>query len=454
MKKELYQYDLYPLVFPVGQATEFTIKPLGYPLTAFSEGYSVAVYSRYLARGQQEECIRRTDIPCAVDEAGFLHFTYTAVTECEHHISLRLNDKPQADLFIYAVEEDLAGRYPLRGDLHTHSCRSDAKQTPAVVCANYRRRGYDFIVLTDHGRYYPSLEAISAFSGLNTALNILPGEEVHLPGTTVHLVNAGGRYSVNGLVPALQQYSETKGDTDKRRLDTTVTPPPIRTMEEYEAEIAAVEEQVKAAGCPANVNSHSYAVCRWAFDRIREAEGLGVWAHFYWADELASAPDPFIYYMMETHPFDAIEALGGAAKVHENGFQAALYYDEYRHGRVHPVVGSTDSHDYTELNPLSAHCCTLVFAEKNERESIIRAVKERYSVAVDTKQPEFRLVGEFRLQRYATFLLENYFPLHDRQAALDGEMLCQYVGGNATKEEVELVSARADKLMKKYIHLK
>lgn len=75
-------------------------------------------------------------------------------------------------------------------------------------------------------------------------------------------------------------------------------------------------------------------------------------------------------------------------------------------------------------------------------------------MAVDTKQPEFRLVGEFRLQRYATFLLENYFPLHDRQAAMDGEMLCQYVHGNATAEEVNGVSSRAEKLMNKYILVK
>jgi hypothetical protein len=43
--------------------------------------------------------------------------------------------------------------------------------------------------------------------------------------------------------------------------------------------------------------------------------------------------------------------------------------------------------------------------------------------------------------------------VHDRQAALDGEMLIQYVGGNATKDEVEAVSVRAERLMKKFVLL-
>ena len=38
-------------------------------------------------------------------------------------------------------------------------------------------------------------------------------------------------------------------------------------------------------------------------------------------------------------------------------------------------------------------------------------------------------------------------------APLDGELMCQYVADNATKEELELISARADRLMKKYIQI-
>ena len=45
-----------------------------------------------------------------------------------------------------------------RGNLHTHSTRSDGILEPAEVCRRYKAEGYDFIALTDHfiGRYdYP-----------------------------------------------------------------------------------------------------------------------------------------------------------------------------------------------------------------------------------------------------------------------------------------------------------
>lgn len=37
-----------------------------------------------------------------------------------------------------------------RGNLHTHSNRSDGALEPAEVCRRYRAEGYDFIALTDH----------------------------------------------------------------------------------------------------------------------------------------------------------------------------------------------------------------------------------------------------------------------------------------------------------------
>ena len=43
----------------------------------------------------------------------------------------------------------LPGRF-YKGNLHTHSTRSDGGLSPEDVCAFYRRMGYDFLSLTDH----------------------------------------------------------------------------------------------------------------------------------------------------------------------------------------------------------------------------------------------------------------------------------------------------------------
>lgn len=48
-----------------------------------------------------------------------------------------------------------------RGNLHTHSTRSDGVLAPEEVCRRYRAEGYDFLALTDHfvGRYgYPIVD--------------------------------------------------------------------------------------------------------------------------------------------------------------------------------------------------------------------------------------------------------------------------------------------------------
>ncbi len=455
MKQVLYDYDIFPMVFPIEKAVNFTVKPLGIH-RAFSGEYKIVVHRMNAgSAGQSFTAWNQTEFLCTPEVDGCLRFTYTADSESEYFVRIYQNNSRIAQLSVYALEHDLAERIPLMGDLHMHTFRSDGRESPAVVCANYRKRGYDFIVITDHERYYPSVEAIRAFEGVKIPMAILPGEEVHLPGTDVHIVNAGGLFSVNGLLPVKRNYIETNGELDGRRADASVTPPDVYSMEDYEKEIDSIEAQLKSGDhpIPENVNSRWYAVCLWGFDKIRQADGLGVFAHPYWLSDLWQISEPFTRYMMEQHPFDAFEVLGGENYYHQNGLQTALYYDEFYKGRIHPIVGSTDSHGSTEHNRNADVCSTIVFAKANERKAIINAIKDRYSVAVDTISKEYRLVGEYRLQKYAAFLMENYFPVHNRQAQMDGEMMYQYSVNNADAAELEPLALRSEKLIQKYICL-
>ena len=88
-----------------------------------------------------------------------------------------------ASFRVYAVADDLFSLQPYKGDLHQHSHHSDGKEAPAYVAAYNRKLGMDFMALTDHHKYAPSLEAIQAFEGLPIDLRIFPGEEVHAPDT-------------------------------------------------------------------------------------------------------------------------------------------------------------------------------------------------------------------------------------------------------------------------------
>lgn len=70
------------------------------------------------------------------------------------------------------------GRF-FRGNLHTHSNRSDGAHPPEEVCRRYRERGYDFMALTDHfiGAYdYPIVDT-RAFR--TNAFTTVLGAEIH-----------------------------------------------------------------------------------------------------------------------------------------------------------------------------------------------------------------------------------------------------------------------------------
>jgi hypothetical protein len=74
------------------------------------------------------------------------------------------------------------GRF-YRGNLHTHSTRSDGAKSPADVAAIYRENGYDFLALTDHflERYgYPIVDTRDYRTDHFTTLI---GAELHGPRT-------------------------------------------------------------------------------------------------------------------------------------------------------------------------------------------------------------------------------------------------------------------------------
>ena len=81
----------------------------------------------------------------------------------------------------------------------------------------------------------------------------------------------------------------------------------------------------------------------------------------------------------------------------------------------------------------------------------MQSVKDRYSVAVDSISKEYRLVGEFRFQKYASFLMENYFPIHDRWAEVDAEIMRRYFFGEETAEVLSSFADRAEAYTAKYI---
>ena len=449
MKQVLYQYDVYPKVFLANAEATVTIQPLGDHVAFKSEMcYTVEILKVNQGKPQTyPERSGRSTCVLSPDADGCIRISVCLEGEGEHYINLYEESakKPFATLSVYSLEADMAGRIPLRGDLHMHTCRSDARECPATVAANYRGNGYDFMVISDHRRYYPSLELIEQIKGL-TDFNIVPGEEVHLPLNDVHYVNFGGSYSINALVTPNCNQEKAGDDLRWRSLDGKAPDP----MTE-EAFTEMIRE--RAAEVPLENESErvSFAVLEWIYEHMRTNGGLGIFPHPYWLCQVMQLPEEYTEFIYRKQPFDAFEVLGGETYYQHNGFQTALYYEMRAKGFDPPVVGSTDSHGSTEHNLKSRICSTIVFAGKNTRESLIEAIKQKYSVAVDTISNEYRLVGDFRWIRYGSFLMEHYFPLHDLAVRAEGYYLNRYFAGDVRAADVlKALKGQIPEMQRKY----
>jgi predicted metal-dependent phosphoesterase TrpH len=92
-----------------------------------------------------------------------------------------------------------------RGNLHTHSTRSDGRLTPEAVCRFYREMGYHFVSITDHfmQRYnYPLTDARACHSADFITLG---GAELHAGETSTgelwHILAAGLPYDFAPNLP-------------------------------------------------------------------------------------------------------------------------------------------------------------------------------------------------------------------------------------------------------------
>ena len=82
-----------------------------------------------------------------------------------------------------------------RGNIHTHSTRSDGKLEPAEVCRHYREAGYDFLCLSDHFLPKYGFPIIDTMPFRTNSFTTILGAEVHAPSNSLgekwHILAAG-----------------------------------------------------------------------------------------------------------------------------------------------------------------------------------------------------------------------------------------------------------------------
>lgn len=425
-RRETRYFDIYPRIVRAGCEATITIRPL-FDHCRWHTGslYEVTVFPAENAVGQVQWDAASPTLCAPTD--GVLRIPYCFSSEQEYVMRIKPAGGEQhrgLEFRLYALEADLFARQPYKGDTHLHSCRSDGRESPAYVAAACRRIGLDFMAITDHRLYAPSLEAARAFAGLTLDLRIYPGEEIHPPDNRVHIVNFGGRFSINELFE---------------------TP-------EYRTGVAAIEAGL--ADFPAGVERYPYASCVWCFDKIRQAGGLGIFCHPYWFYEHRyDLPRTLCDLLFERQPYDALELIGGYHRYESesNSLQVARYCEERARGKRIPIVGASDAHG-CETGELFGWFYTIVFAPTPELSDLIAAIKELYSVAVEALPGEaVRVYGPFRLVKYAHFLIREVLPLHDELCLEEGRLMLEYLAGDTGAADT--LRSLAGRTARLYAHL-
>ncbi len=404
MKNELYFYLALPSVFCVGKKTPITVKPLDSRYAFKTDGaYTVQVLP--LTRNRMKlDLPAMTALPEVKD--GCLYFDWTFDAEEEYFLRIFSGEQRLTQLSVYALNADLYALRPLKGDTHVHSCRSDGRETPEVVAANYRAAGFDFMALTDHRRFEPSLEAIAAYADVKLGMTQMTGEEVHSPKTYLHIVHFGGQYSVNQIF---------RDDEDAFLRDVSWI---MRT-----AKIPFEDEDTR----------YVYASALWCVEQIRKAGGVAILPHPHWISNVFNVPDELTKAFFLDDVFDAFELIGGQS-AHENNFQTQLYYamrEEYMEKRgkrmALPVLGASDSHGTINAGWFNRKY-SVVFAADRQPESILSAIRAGLSCAVEVYEDSsnYTVHGPYRLSRYARFLCENYFPRTQKLCEPDGALMREY----------------------------
>ena len=430
MKSQLVYFDIYPKVVPCRRKTTVHIKPLSKHVRFDLEQY----YVHIIPADERTLDVYHPQYPVLTVKPtdGSIAFNY--VFEREESYTILVADQPVAEnsreawakvrcekFFLYAVEDDLLRLRPYKGNMHVHSFRSDGVEAPEIVAAAYRHAGYDYLAITDHALFEPSLEAIDAYRDVPLNMRLFTGEEVHSPDNLIHIIHFAGDYSINNL------YREQEP--------------------EYRA---AVENNLKTMDIPEGLYAYEIAACKWVFDEAKKTHGLSILCHpnWTWYGAYNIPLKTYKYFMEHKDYYDVLELINGGNEPHENQLQVNAWYN-FGDSQTRPVVvGTDDSHGSVNGKWFDIGN-TYVLSASLEREDLLSSLRGGLCGAVEQYHGQAaRIYGQERIVRYLTFLDMEYFPLHDALCQEEGRLMAAYVNGDGdAKARLTACVGQIDKLL-------
>lgn len=402
-----------PRTLPSNAVCSIRIEPK-YNFTAFNGCYSVTVFPRFEFpySGKRQGAFYEPTIVFAQD--GILKFDYKFENEQEYIIQVKPEKEKGKNVqvvetSVYALADDLYSKKVMKGDLHLHTTFSDGLESPEHRAVQARKTGFDFIAITDHNGFHGSKYLIEKMKHCPHNMVFLHGEEVHATSCPVHILSLGAASAIAPLVTNID-------DKQRAKLD--------ELMKKYKDVIGE------------GVDADAFVAAMDVFNKIHETGGLSVLCHIYWDavdgmnHKRMGAPEYLINALVDNCQFDAFEITSGAPKydLKANYLQETYYREKLP--KNFPIIGITDSH--TTLNDMTIFGgnYTIVFSDNCSETAIIDAIRQSYSVSVDGVSDNVICHGSLRLIKYATFLVENYFPQHDQVVNLEGQLMQRILDGN------------------------
>lgn len=444
MNKQIFNYAVYPSVVRADTDSTIVIHPLG-ENTRFVPGVTYTVE----VRGVETFCTDYAHLPVTwynvkPDENGDLVIRHFFAGEQRHALKLirpqedldatpykhitgrgRRHENVSAELYVYSLNEDIYGMRCYKGEVHCHTYESDGVQDVTHTVGNYRSAGYDFMAITDHYLTMSSEKAKSLFEVLPIDMTLFRGEETHVPTEQIHVVHLGGRESVNAC------YRNN----------------PEKAKQEMESIVDELDY------LPDNINKQDYAWRVWIARKAKEFGGISILTHphWIWFDSyfMASA---ITKQLLKDGIYDALDITDQEADT-----TYALWAEmQAELGRRIPVVGCTDSH-YTDANNPHRPArggYTIAFAPDRSEQSLMAAIREGRSVAINAVGDPERVQGPYRFVKFARFLLDNYYPIYRRLCHGQGVIMAEHPVDadfdNETKQMLAMLNDRSEKFAKQF----
>lgn len=391
-----------PRIVRANTETKIKIKPK-YSFIEFTGRYRVSVLPKYFFHSSDRVAQYESFTVEASDNCIEIAFCFGNEQEYCIQVTAADGDRRKSKAIqtsVYALSDDLYSMKVVKGELHQHTNFSDGIESPEHRIAIARKYGMDYIAITDHNGYEGSLRAINVMSRFPNNMVALHGEEVHADYCPAHILSLGAKYAIAPLV--------TKRNLEQEKRLTEI-------MSHYADAIAG------------DVDLRSFASAMDVFEHIRKACGLSVLCHIYWDaidfdnDIRMGTPEQLVNALVEHRIFDAFEITSGAPPTDTKAnYLQEIYYRERLSNDI-PIIGVTDSHSTDSMmNSIFGKNYTIAFISDFSEDGILDAIKKCNVVSVDAVTGETICHGSLRLCKYATFLVKEYFPIHDEIVAIEG----------------------------------